>query len=129
MRRRRACPAALAVLLLVVGQLAALAHNASTRHVTCDEHGEKLEAPTLVEALHACDQDHVVGVEGNQGQDHDDCAIARALHQSYAAPHHAQAPQLAPAGADCAAVLASTAVAIAADLYRIAPKTSPPALV
>ena len=127
MRRRRACPAALAVVLLVVGQLSELAHNATTRHVTCSEHGEEQDAATLSEPLHACDHDHLVGVEGDSGADHDDCSIARALHQSAAAPDPAPTAQLTPELA-AASALPVIAVAIAADLYRIAPKTSPPAV-
>lgn len=126
MRLRRTCPAALAVVLLVGGQLAALAHNASTRHVECAEHGEVLEAARLADELHACDQDHLIGVEGGQGADHDDCSIARALQQSAALPHVAAAPQLVPALAPPDAVI-PVEVAIASELYLIAPKTSPPA--
>jgi len=128
-RRRPACSAALAVLLLVLGQLAALAHNASTRHVRCAEHGEEQDAAQLAQPLHACSQDHLVGIEGDHGTDHDDCTIARALHQSAAAPHHAGAPQLVPTVADSALPREVALVAPATDLYRIAPKTSPPALV
>ena len=126
MRPRSACPAALAVVLLLAGQLAALAHNATTRHVTCDEHGEEQDAAQLTELLHACEHDHVVGVEGTQGEDHDDCAIARALHQSAAAPDPTPLPQLLPASSALPDALPVTTIAIASDLYLIAPKTSPP---
>ncbi len=125
MRRRRVIPAALAVVLLVGGQLAALAHNATTRHVTCSDHGELLEAATLVELLHACDQDHLIGVEGEQGSDHDDCTIARALHQSATPPAPVLAPVLTPVLA-MADITATVGLARADELYRIAPKTSPP---
>ena len=125
MRRRRAYPALLAVMLLVVGQLAALAHQAQTRHVECDEHGEELEAATLAQALDACEHDHWIAVEDAGGGAHDDCAILRALHQStetsrvYAAPvvtlfvTHTPAPPPAR-------------LAVTRELYLIAPKTSPP---
>lgn len=126
MRRRRVYPAALAVVLLVGGQLAALAHNASTRHVTCAEHGEVLEAATLVDPLHACDQDHWIGVEGQQGADHDDCTLARALHQSATSPPPLLACALVPTISSADATLA-VPLASQSELYRIAPKTSPPA--
>jgi hypothetical protein len=113
------------VVLLVGGQLAALAHNATTRHVECSEHGEMLEAATLVDDLHACDQDHLIGVEGEQGADHDDCSIARALQQQAALPEILVAPQPAPTLASPHAVIV-VAFAAATDLYLIAPKTSPP---
>lgn len=125
MRRRRVIPAALAVVLLVGGQLAALAHNATTRHVTCSEHGEVLEAPRLVDLLHACDQDHWIGVEGQQGADHDDCTFARALQPTAppAQPHLVSAAVATLGSADAPLTLP---LASQGDLYRIAPKTSPP---
>jgi hypothetical protein len=127
MRRSRAHAAALAVVLLVVGQLASLAHQARTRHVTCGEHGEELEAATLVEQLHACEQDHLVGVDGDTGGDHADCAIARALHQSTQTSSFAVAPKLVPTVTTHAAAAPRT-IALSSALYLIAPKTSPPDL-
>lgn len=126
MRGRRVLPIAFAAVVLVLGQLAALAHEAGTRHVTCGLHGEELEAATLVDQPHACDQDHLVGVTGKHGGDHADCAIARALHQSTQTsraiaaplPIHLVTATRAPALADVAHTTA---------LYLIAPKTSPPA--
>ena len=128
MRRRPALPAALAALVLVLGQLVAFAHQSNTRHVTCNEHGEQLEAPELAEALHACADDHLVGLDGDGGEHHDDCLVLRAMHQSTSVPdlwlppvfvaHEHVAPSLAPRSAS-----------IARALYRVAPKTSPPTLV
>ena len=125
MRRSRAHAAALAVVLLVVGQLLGLAHQAGTRHVTCGEHGEQLEAATLVEQLHACEQDHVVGVDGDHG-DHEDCAIARALQQSTQTSRFALFTHAAPL-VSTASPLACVVLVPATALYLIAPKTSPPA--
>ena len=125
MRRSRARAAAIAVVLLVVGQLASLAHQAETRHVECAEHGEQLEAATLVEQLHACDQDHLIGVEGDDGE-HEDCAIARALQQSTQTSRYVVGPQLVPTVRDHAAAHPRN-VAVVVALYLIAPKTSPPA--
>lgn len=122
--RRRTLPAAFAAALLVVGQLVAFAHEARTRHIECAEHGEQVEAANLV-GTHLCGHDHWVGVEDDQGRDHVDCAISHVLHQ-------AAAPSAAPAHASPVvittthAVHLATASAIAADLYLIAPKTSPP---
>jgi hypothetical protein len=129
MVRRRVMPAAFAVALLVVGQLLALAHNAATRHVECDEHGEVLEAAQLSVALHDCDQDHLVGVENDAGGDHDDCSIARLLQQSAATPDATPPPVRAPALDALDHARPTSVVAIATALYRIAPKTSPPDLV
>ena len=124
MQRRRALPAACAVVLLVVAQLIGLSHQAQTRHIICAKHGEQLEAAILVGAQHVCGQSHWVGVEGNAGG-HSECELARALHQS---------------AASCAATAVATPVAAApvvlavrtpdvrhAVVYRTAPKTSPPA--
>lgn len=125
MRRSRAHSAAFAVVLLVVGQLASLAHQAATRHVTCTEHGEELEAATLVDDLHACDHDHLVGVEDPGRGDHEDCAIARTLHQTTQTSRFIvlprPVPSLVPAPHTARAVIVT-----ATALYLIAPKTSPP---
>lgn len=126
MRRRPAFAAACAVVMLVVGQLAALAHQAGTRHVTCGEHGEVLEAPTLVEQLHACDQDHLVGIEGN-ASDHDGCEITRALQQSAQTPQRFVVAQRIPLVTTSETVTTADN-AVATALYLIAPKTSPPTL-
>ena len=126
MRRRPALPALCAVLVLVVGQLFAFVHQATTRHITCAEHGEELEAATLAEQLHACPDDHLVGVDGDASGEHADCAIARALHQSSATPsmwlHATVVGELvgAPALPDAHDVHVDSA------RYRFAPKTSPP---
>ena len=125
MRRSRAHVAAFAVALIVIGQLAGFAHEAGTRHVTCDEHGEELEAAKLAGELHACEQDHLIGVDAEGGA-HEDCAIARALHQSTQTPHITVA--VAPVSLVTVTVepVAATHVRATA-LYLIAPKTSPPA--
>jgi hypothetical protein len=129
MRRRPALPALCAVLLLVVGQLVALAHLADTRHVTCAEHGEEIEAATLSEHIHACGDDHLVGVDSDDDGEHEDCAIARARHQSSATPGMwLPVEDFALAVVDRGGPAQHSAAASAA-LFRLAPKTSPPALV
>lgn len=128
MRRRPALPAVLAALVLVIGQLVAFAHQAATRHVECTEHGEQLEAAELAEALHACSDDHLVGVDGDGGEHHDDCLVLRAMHQSSAAPDAWIAPVLVALGTE-PTDLAPRVITVARALYRVAPKTSPPHLV
>lgn len=125
MTLRRAWPAAFAVLVLVAGQLAALAHQAATRHVTCAEHGEELETAQLSGPVDACEHGHWVGVEGAEGN-HEDCAIARALQQSSAAP---KLFAIVLPTTDSITTPAPTARAViaTADLVLLAPKTSPPA--
>ena len=125
MRCRPVLPAAIAVLALVVGQLVALAHEAGTRHVTCGQHGEELEAATLAGQLDACDHDHLIAVTSGPSGDHADCAITRTLHQSTATSGTFAAPQ--PISLVISeGVQPAVAVARAATLYLIAPKTSPP---
>lgn len=123
MTRRAVLPAAFAAVLLVVGQLVALAHEANTRHITCAEHGEQLEAAMLVGARHVCHDQHWVAVEGDGG-DHIDCAIARVLHQSTTRPTPQLATLLVAASHNEAPVVATRTRTL--TLYRIAPKTSPP---
>lgn len=124
MRERPAFGAALAVVVLVVGQLAAIAHGAATRHVICELHGEEIEAPRSEGAVDHCNRMHFIGVDGASGE-HEDCAIARVLRQN------TQAPRSAPT------ITVTTVIATAAcpspprivtflDLVLIAPKTSPP---
>jgi hypothetical protein len=127
MRRPSTLPALCAV-LLVVGQLVALAHQAETRHVTCAEHGESLEAATLAESLHACGDDHLVGVDGSGGEHHDDCLVLRALHQSSAAPGTWLPPLVAAAELVSDPVPHVAASSLAWSIFRLAPKTSPPCL-
>lgn len=125
MRRPSTLPALCAV-LLVVGQLVALAHQAETRHVTCAEHGEELEAAALADALHACDDDHLVGIDGSGGEHHTDCLVLRAVHQSSAAPGMWLPPPVLAAELVCDTSAPIAAASFAPSLYRLAPKTSPP---
>lgn len=124
MRRRPATTAAFAVLLLVVGRLAGFAHEAGTRHVTCAEHGEQIETVSLAGPVDDCGDSHLIGVEG-AGGGHEDCEIAHALHQSAHTANHVSFAQLCLLVATQADAPPTTP-RLALDLYRIAPKTSPP---
>lgn len=128
MRRRPALPA-LAALVLVIAQLAALAHHAETRHVTCAEHGEELEAAELAEQLHACDDDHLVAVDRDSDGDHEDCALARALHQSSTTPGMWLPVALLAHTGTAPTLFAVDTARVQTARYRLAPKTSPPSLV
>lgn len=129
MRRRRPVLAAMfAVVLLVVGQLAAFAHQAWERHVTCAEHGEELEAIDLVEAADGCggcEHDHLIGVDGDDGGEHDDCAALRALRQHSASTTSWVPPLVVAMSTELASALPRETLT-ARTLYLIAPKTSPP---
>lgn len=124
MRRRSATTAACAVLLLVVGRLVGFAHEAGTRHVTCAQHGEQIEAVSLAGPTAPCGESHLIGVEGQGGQ-HQDCEIAHALNQSAQTSKLATFPQLC-VHVTVYAEPAPQSPLLAVDLYQIAPKTSPP---
>lgn len=123
MTRRPVLPAAFAVVLLVVGQLVALAHEAGTRHITCARHGELLEVAILVGARHVCQNEHWVAVEGRGGS-HIDCAISRALHQGTTRSNDQVTAVVITTSPTDAPIVATVARHV--TLYRIAPKTSPP---
>lgn len=126
MRCRPALIATFAVVVLVVGQLAALAHAAETRHVECADHGEQVEAVSLAGADDGCEHSHFIAVDGDGGH-HEDCEILRALHQSSDAPPQAPTSFLLVLAAAFPAPVVPLASA-SSELYRIAPKTSPPAV-
>jgi len=113
------------VTVIVVGQVAALAHEAAIRHVVCQDHGEEIEAATLLGgADDHCGNAHWVGVEGAGGE-HEDCAIVHALRQSSIAPHgvlFAISTTIVPPGT----YAAPAPLVLVRARYRIAPKTSPP---
>jgi hypothetical protein len=126
MGRRPATAAAFAVALFVVGQIAALTHEASTRHVICPEHGEPLEAATLAGAADHCGASHWTAVGSHSGGAHDECVIVGALHQSGVAPQ-APAPLSIVMRLPAGVTAPPAPVVLALERYRIAPKTSPPA--
>lgn len=125
MQRPRALPAAFAVVVLVVAQLIGLAHQANQRHIVCAEHGEQLEAATLVGQSNGCSDSHWIGVEGDAGG-HTECALTRVLHQSVTA---SKVLLVATSITTTAAVSTMPAAPLVrqTDLYLAAPKTSPPA--
>lgn len=125
-RRRPALAAAFAAVLLVVGQLAAMVHEAETRHVICPEHGEALEAVKLAGADDGCAQSHWIAVDGDAGGEHAGCEISRALHQAGDAPSPYAATTLFVAQAEIPTAIAPRGPPSIGSLYRIAPKTSPP---
>ncbi len=124
--RRPALAAAFAAVLLVIGQLIGLAHEAQTRHVICPEHGEALEAVHLANADDGCAHEHFVAVDGDASGEHADCEISRALHQASAAPAPFATTTVLLAQVDIATAIAPRAPPVTAALYLIAPKTSPP---
>jgi hypothetical protein len=124
--RRPRLAAAAAVALFVVGQLLALSHEAESRHVTCAEHGEQLEAIALDGHDDGCGQKHLIGVDGDTGGDHEDCSILRLLRTSTRTSHGIaiQVATISVATVDISVTLDRVR---AIDVLLVAPKTSPPA--
>lgn len=116
--------AALAVALLVLGHLQVSVHTSQVRHVICAEHGELVEAPELAGTI---DGERRL-VEVTLGVDDDEhCPAAAGLR-----PHIVSNVVLAQIALLDTPPVASPPIAItratALSGYRIAPKTSPPAL-
>ena len=112
--------AALALVVLVLGQLSAWAHDGSVRHVVCAQHGELIEAPRLARA--EASGSWLIAVEDSAAGD-EHCTLESTLHQ-HAAP--CAAPALIVA---LPAVVVALAAIVTRHLeldFRIAPKTSPP---
>jgi hypothetical protein len=116
--------AATVALVLVVGGVLATHHEASTRHVR-DAAGTFSHTAELT-GHHA---GHGVDIHGQRTDtDTGDCALLTALHQAAsaagAAPYVAAAPRTSRRHD-----LWRTAIAtLACHVYRLAPKTSPPAI-
>ncbi|CAN5915714.1 hypothetical protein BH11MYX3_BH11MYX3_08880 [soil metagenome] len=126
--RRSRVAAAIAALALVMAGLLGVAHEATTRHVRCAEHGELIHSATVTGVrLVASDTGSLVdSLPTTETHDHEHCLLAaasRALTLESRPLVLTQIPVVASA----------LAVAPAADarpgyaLYRTAPKTSPPA--
>lgn len=115
--------ATLALLVLVLGHVSAWAHDGAVRHVVCARHGELVDAPRLARAI--ANGSWLVGVDGNATDDH--CALANGIRHDATS---VRAPTLlATALPAIAHPTATVAPRRAAPLdFRIAPKTSPPAL-
>lgn len=126
MIRRPRYAAALAVTLLLVGQLVALMHEAVVRHVTCAEHGEQVEVTNgSVGEDDGCGQSHLIALNGDGSGTHEDCTIARLLRTS---TQTSVAVQLNVIASELAVVdvLPTREHVLARDVISVAPKTSPP---
>ncbi len=125
-RHRSALPrgyAACAIIVLLLAQLGALVHHATVQHVRCD-HGELVEAPML--AKHALDASRLVAVEHGQADAGDEhCAVANGVRSDARVAAPSVVSALAPALVEQPRFILDR-VAPPADLYRTAPKTSPP---
>jgi hypothetical protein len=118
--------AATIALLLVVGGVLATHHGATTRHVR-DSAGTYAHTAELADH-HA---GHSSDIHGQRNSDADtgDCALLTAFHQPAIAALAAAVVVDAPRISHRHRSACTASAAAASDVYRLAPKTSPPATV
>ena len=138
--------AALTALAFVLSSLFGLIHEATTQHVRCAQHGEMVDSDTTVaqttrhaipatpvtptRSANADDRDLTPCVRDLPGavmHGHEHCLLISAMRESRVMP---RPPAILPAPVAISRLLASTLRVVSArgdDLYRTAPKTSPPA--
>ncbi|HSK04467.1 MAG TPA: hypothetical protein VK932_24600 [Kofleriaceae bacterium] len=124
-RSYRAAAALSAALLLFVGLLGAR-HEAEVAHVR-DQRGDLVHAQELADHHHSGSAAHLHG-RADHGHAPGACALLAALHASAVAPRPPAAVVAALVAYDLAAPL-TAAVHGGIAGYRLAPKTSPPALI
>ncbi len=117
--------AALTALWLVVGGVLAGRHEAEVQHCT-DLDGHSVHAPKMVGA-HTSDTSDVHALDG--AADHDVCAIELALHQAGNAASSNRPAIRAPHVRIVSEIVVEEATRSARPVFRLAPKTSPPARV
>ena len=123
-RSRRAVAALSAVLLVAIGLLGAR-HEAEVAHVR-DQRGDLVHAQELADHHHTGPTAHLHGRDGH-AHDAGACALL-AFHHAPAVAARPSGVALAPAVAHELGAPPIAAVHAAIAGYRLAPKTSPPAL-
>ncbi|MEO7734380.1 MAG: hypothetical protein ABIY55_25715 [Kofleriaceae bacterium] len=121
--------AALLAVVFVLSSLAGLAHEATTRHVQCAEHGEQIHsdavvagAPAAGDAAPAVRTQPATAIHG-----HEHCLMASATRASRIAPSPPSLGATLVASAAPTATLRHAEVIRGVRVYLTAPKTSPPA--
>jgi hypothetical protein len=126
--------AASAALLLVAGQLGTFAHLVTVRHELCAEHGELVDVHDgpaagwrgpVADAANNNGSRFAASSRAAAGHQHEHCAIAPHRRDSSAGARLEHAIGEAPAVVATFAV--SPVPSVARAVYRLAPKTSPPA--
>jgi hypothetical protein len=122
--------ASLIALVFVLSTLGGMLHEAATPHVVCAQHGELIhgDAPAAVASpAHAPGTDATLrDLSAAVRHGHDHCALASAMRASRILP---RAPVMVPGRVATREVAAAPRWIVAArdrELYRTAPKTSPP---
>ncbi len=114
------------------GQLAGVAHMALVRHVTCPEHGELLHAgddetpspPTPADGAAASFAALTEDSESSHGHDH--CAVAIQRRAETMPVSRVKVAHTVTRVTEAAKERAAPAMPLGA-IYRLAPKSSPPA--
>jgi len=122
--------AALAAFVFVFASLLGVVHEATTAHVRCAAHGEPVDSDGAVRTIGSGPASATLASALPSARGHGDehCLLASALRESRIAPK--QSPAIAAAVvrlADLVMTPPGPGPARAATVYRLAPKTSPPA--
>jgi len=120
--------AALTAAVFIVASLLSVLHEATTAHVRCATHGELVDSDAPIGAVAVPARDAIVHTQSRthrHGDEH--CLLASAWRSSRIAPRTPVVAAAAVVAVDDVVVVAPGAAPAPASLYRIAPKTSPPA--
>lgn len=129
--QRRRLSAALSLFVYVGAALLSLAHLAEASHARCPEHGEIVHvdeaalAPSLAEAPQSEDGLAPAPAPGDEHA-HDHCVVCTTERAKALEDRHAPLEMRALAAA-AAPRAPFVRIPVLAALYRVAPKTSPPA--
>lgn len=129
-RRSRAVRvrAALTTLAFLAASVLGALHEAATVHVRCAAHGELIDSTGPVPSDVPSARDAIAPAQSSaRGHGDDHCLIAAAARASRTVPGSPAIAVPAVAAIDRAALPPATPAPASASLYRIAPKTSPPA--
>jgi hypothetical protein len=133
--------AALTALAFVLSSLFGLIHEGTTTHIRCAEHGELIDggpavaSPARTGAAHAARMANraalgvgavVRDLDAIALHGHEHCALASAMRESRVVPRPPVVVPATVAIGDLELTLPRVAAVHHRDLYRTAPKTSPP---
>jgi hypothetical protein len=116
----------LAVVVALLGQLAALAHGALVEHVTCGADGELVHVRADATPP-APARDAARGAASGEGDPHDHCLLDEDGEALCPTSHASPGEPVSPSRARHPIARRVRAASAPAPLYRLAPKNSPPA--
>jgi len=118
------------VVTLLVANASALVHQLTARHAVCAEHGEIIEVTAAGEqALHHTGSQATPVMDGEARSEaaHEHCDVLAELRTRLTPPEHSHSVAI-PRPVLASAVQSSQHLAELRQLYRLAPKSGPPAL-